>query len=118
MIYLYKPAFNPFQRVNAPSSATIVLVVPMRPLYFGSLTSFLVDSVASNNYWAASSNSNYVRFYIYNLTFTVSIGMVNVSAIQADIAPYAIPYNSVNILYFLTLVFSMIFECCGTVFCI
>ena len=62
--YLCNPADNPPKSASGPSSAPIALTVYINPLYLGS--------------------SPGTTFWIYNLTFAVSKGIVAVSATIAE----------------------------------
>lgn len=61
--YLWNPAVRPLYKESAPSSAAMVFIVPISPLYFGVYPSGTTCT--------------------YNLTLAVSSGIVTNSAVQA-----------------------------------
>jgi hypothetical protein len=80
----------PLYKAEAPSSATIVLVVPIKPEYFGLKIGYL--PIVFGSILMPSTNLELAKFIgyltyvfcIYNLTFTVSSGMVISSATLAE----------------------------------
>jgi hypothetical protein len=81
MNYLCRPGVSPLYREENPSSATIVLTVPINPSYLGLMASGLTSTPLIFSATLATV------LCIYNLTLTVSMGRVTASATQAAKLP-------------------------------